>query len=144
MLIESVLAFEVGAAASRIFSSAIWRGADIHTAWLRGPRQHRLLRGGAFRGAYGAKGGAQGHRRACSQGLCCGAVTPWQAELSGGTHSPCTVAGWGASLGREFLQAPVQLPLLPFNTMGTRGTDTKPGPDNALLSQPASWLEENL
>ena len=32
MLIESVFAFEVGAAASRIFSSAIWQGADIHTA----------------------------------------------------------------------------------------------------------------
>lgn len=31
-------------------------------------------------------------------------------------HSPCTEAGWGAGLGRGFLQGLAPLPLLPFNT----------------------------
>lgn len=48
----------------------------------------------------------------------------WQAgSQEVRTHHVLWQAG-EQSLGREFLQGPVQLPLLPFNTMHTRGTDT--------------------
>lgn len=62
--------------------------------------------------------------RACSQGQCSGEDNPmagthrWPSKGSQTqVHSPCTEAGWGAGLGRGFLQGLAPLPLLPFNTM---------------------------
>lgn len=64
MLIESVLAFEVGAAARRIFSSAIWGGTDHsgmsespgaelgpeRQAFLEAQRQQGKVAGGCWQG----------------------------------------------------------------------------------------------
>lgn len=94
MLIESVLALEVGAAASRIFSSAIWedRSAQVQASARRG----------------GPSAGAQG--QGTQEGL------EAQAGWSLRRDSPCTGAGWGAGLGRVFLQGLAPLPLLPVTT----------------------------
>lgn len=95
MLIESVLALEVGAAASRIFSSAIWEDRSAQA-------QASARRGGPFAGAQG---------QGTQEGL-----EHWQAGWSLRRDSPCTGAGWGAGLGRVFLQGLAPLPLLPLTT----------------------------
>lgn len=89
-----------------------------------------------------AEGGAKG-MAACSQGQCSGEGGPWQVPTEE-EHSPCTVAGWGASLGREFPRELAPPPLLPSNTRGTVGTNPEPGSEDALPGQCASWLEETV
>lgn len=103
MLMESVLALEVGAAASRIFSSAIWgrrntsvRSESLWTGKILRKQEERQRETGQCKAWSGYLGTCKA-----------------QGDPTDTGHSPCTGADWEASLDRGFLLALARLPLLP-------------------------------